>query len=69
VQFFQSRCNLMPQVQILIREDLYFKKLIFCSFLLAQTEGENFSFIQRCIVFSMDEMPGSQISAAGNFFC
>jgi hypothetical protein len=73
VKFSQSQCNLIPQVQILIRQDPYFIKLmLWCGFLLAQSEGGNFNFMKflylpNCIVFSMYEMTGSQVPAAGNF--
>jgi hypothetical protein len=41
-------------------------------FFLPQSEGGNFNYMEflylpYCIVFSMYEIPGSQISAAGNF--
>jgi hypothetical protein len=41
-------------------------------FLLAQYEGGNFNFVKflylpNCIVFSMYDMTGSQVPAAGNF--
>ena len=72
MQFSQSQCNLIPQVQILIRHDPYFIKLMLFGFLLVQSEGRNFYFMKflyvpHFIVFSVYEMPSSQMSAAGNF--
>jgi hypothetical protein len=63
VQFSHSQCNLIPQVQILIRQDPYFIKLMLYGFLLVQSEGGNFNFMKflylpHCIVFSMYEVPG-----------
>jgi hypothetical protein len=50
VQFSQSQCNLIPRVQILIRQDPYLIKLMLCGFLLAQSEGGNLNFYEVSVL-------------------